>query len=364
MIFMNPQENSELLEYMKNIAEKVNKEIEEYLTNESSPRNLEKILGRSGYQFDSEAILKGVIEPSKYILEAGGKRIRPLLMLTIIEALGKNPDDYMEFSVIPEIIHTGTLIHDDIEDNSEMRRNRPTIHKKYGLDIAVNLGDFMFYFPIVALLDSGKVSRSAKTKILDIYQRDMLKLGIGQGIDLAWHRLMIDPMKITEKEYLQMAYSKTGVLTGMAAKIGAVLGGATKRQVNLLGKFGTELGIAFQLQDDILNVSESKVAENKGVIGEDITEGKITLLVIHALHKLSENEARRLVEILNMHTTDQSLINEAIRLISKTGAIEYADRKKQELVEKCLNELDKALPDSKAKERLKLIAEFVISRNA
>ncbi|MGC8652261.1 MAG: polyprenyl synthetase family protein [Candidatus Micrarchaeia archaeon] len=352
-----------LVALMKSTAEEVNTEIDRYLIDNSSPRSLENLLGRSGYQFDSDAIAKAVIEPSRYILEAGGKRIRPMLLLTVVEALGKNPKDYIEFSIIPEIIHTGTLIHDDIEDNSELRRNRPTIHKKYGLDVAVNLGDFMFYFPMVALLDSEKVSKSAKVKILDAYQRDMLSLGIGQGIDIIWHRLTVDPLTISEDKYMQTAYSKTGVLTGMAAKIGAILGGATKKQVRLLGRFGATVGVAFQLQDDILNITESKVAENKGTIGEDITEGKITLLVVRAFRKLGETDRKRLVEILNMHTKDASLISEAIGLIKKSGAVEYVDKKKNALIKKSLRDLDKALPDSEAKERLKLLAYFIISRN-
>jgi len=360
---VNKEKMNEMLAYMKSTADLVNNAIEEYLNNESSPRNLEKLLGKSGYQFDSVSIQKAIIEPSKYILQSGGKRLRPFLMLNVIEAFGKNPNDYLEFSIIPEIIHTGTLVHDDIEDNSDFRRGREAVHKKYGIDVALNLGDFLFYFPIVALLDSKKISRSVKTKILEIYQRDMLRLGIGQGTEIAWHRCMTEPTQISENEYMQMAYSKTGVLSAMAAKIGAALGGATKRQINMLGKFGATMGIAFQLQDDILNITESSVSASKGGLGDDISEGKITLLVIHALSKLDESEKKRLIEILNMHTNDSNLKSEAIGLIKKSGAIDYANKKKEELVAKCIKELDKAIPDSQAKERLKLIAYFAMSRS-
>ncbi|MCL4373544.1 MAG: polyprenyl synthetase family protein [Candidatus Marsarchaeota archaeon] len=352
-----------LVAFMKGTAEAVNKEIKEYLTNQSSPRSLQNMLGRSGYKFDSVAIEKAVLEPSQYILESGGKRIRPLLLLAVLEAFGKNPNEYIEFSIIPEIIHTGTLIHDDIEDGSDLRRNRPTIHKKYGLDVAINLGDFMFFFPMVVILDSKKLSRSTKMKILDTYQRDMLNIGLGQGIDLAWHRHIIDPLSISEENYMQTAFSKTGVLTGMAAKIGAIIGGATKRQVKILGRYGATLGVAFQLQDDVLNITESKVAENKGVIGEDIKEGQVTLLVVHALKKLGEQDKKRLSEIICMHTSDPALISEAIGLIKKSGAIEYVDHVKDSLVKKCIDDLDKALPESEAKERLKLLAHFVVSRS-
>ncbi|MGC8495655.1 MAG: polyprenyl synthetase family protein [Candidatus Micrarchaeia archaeon] len=355
---------NELLSYMKTTSENVNRAINEYLNDKSSPRSLERMLGRSGYSFNPEAIEKAVIEPSRYILEAGGKRIRPLIMLTAIEAMGKNPDDFLEFSIIPEIIHTGTLIHDDIEDGSELRRNKPTIHKKYGIELAINLGDFMFYFPIVALLDSKKIRKSVKTRILETYQRDMLRLGIGQGVDLVWNRLGIDPSKISESEYFETAYSKTGVLTCMAAEMGAILGGGTKKQVRALGKYGATIGIAFQLQDDILNITESKVADNKGRIGEDITEGKMTLLVIRASKVLPEDDKKRLIEILGMHTTDPALIQEAINLIKKSDAIEYVNKKKEQLVKESIEAIDKALPESKAKERLKQLADFIINRSA
>ena len=138
-------------------------------------------------------------------------------MLTKIDALGKYSDDYIEFSMIPEIVHNASLIHDDIEDNSDMRRGAPAVHKKYGIDVGVNLGDFMFYFPVVALLDSSKLTKDTKIRMLEVYQREMLKLTIGQATDIAWHASLVDISNISESQYMQMAYSKTGVLASMAA---------------------------------------------------------------------------------------------------------------------------------------------------
>ncbi len=356
-------EREEIVNYIKSRAIEVDKKINEYLTDKTSVRYLEKLLGRSGYEYDPKAIERAVILPAKYLLELGGKRWRPVLMLTVIDALGKNSNDYIEFSMIPEIIHNATLIHDDIEDSSEVRRGAPAVHKKYGIDIALNLGDFMFFFPIVALLDSKKLTDKTKIRLLDVYQREMLKVTIGQATDIAWHNFLVDPLKVSESEYLQMTYSKTGVLSSMAAKLGAVLGGGDDKMVQALGNFGASIGVAFQLQDDLLNVTESGVSESKGGVGEDITEGKITLLVIRTLSKANEGDRKRLVEILELHTTDRKLIKEAIVILNKYGAIDYAKNLEEKLVKDAWKNVDKMLPDSNAKGILKSMTEFLINRS-
>ncbi len=353
----------EIIEYIKERAKEVDSHMNSYLTDRTSVRSLEKLLGRSGYSYDAKALDKSIVEPAKYLLDLGGKRWRPVLMLTIIDALGKDSSDYIEFSIIPEIIHNATLIHDDIEDRSETRRGAPAVHIKYGVDVAVNLGDFMYYFPIVALIDSKKVDSAKKIRMLEVYQKEMLRVCLGQATDIAWHNMLVDPLKVTESEYLQMAYSKTGVLPNMAAKLGAILGDADDVMVETLGRFGATIGVAFQLQDDLLNVTASDVANNKGGIGEDITEGKITLLTIYTMQKANEQDRKRLIEILGMHTTDRTLINEAVAILSKYGAHEYAKDIEEKLVVEAWANVDKALPESEAKRKLKMLAEYLIDRS-
>lgn len=353
----------EILDYIKGRGSEVNKKIKEYLTNKDSARHVGALLGRSGYEYDPNAINKAVIEPATYLLELGGKRWRPVLMLTIIDTLGKNSDDFIEFSMIPEIVHNGTLIHDDIEDNSDFRRGSEAVHKKFGTDVAINLGDFMYFFPVVALLDSDKLNKDTKVRLLEIHQREMLRVSVGQATDIAWHNSMVNPSEISESKYLQMAYSKTGVLASMAAKMGGVLGGADDKTVEALGNFGASIGVAFQLQDDLLNVTESGVAASKGAAGEDITEGKISLLVIHALEKASKEDADRLMEILSMHTHDRALIDEAITIIGKYGSKEYVKELESKLVKSAWEKVDKLLPDNEAKEKLKSMTEFLVNRS-
>ena len=355
--------NSEIMDYIKERAGSVDRDINSYLTDKTSVRNLEYILGRSGYKYDSSALEKSIVEPAKYILGLGGKRWRPVLMLAVIDALGGNSSNFTEFSIIPEIIHNATLIHDDLEDNSDMRRGSPAVHVKYGADVAINLGDFMFYFPIVAMMDSPKLTKETKARLIDVYEREMLRVTLGQATDIAWHRALVDPLKVTESEYMQMAYSKTGVLANMSAKLGGILGGADEETVNRLGAFGASIGVAFQLQDDLLNITDSAVAASKGGSGEDITEGKITLMVVHALANADENDKRRLTEILKMHTTERKLIEEAISIIFKYKSEEYVKELEAKIVRDAWKGIDSTLKESDAKRKLKELAEFLINRS-
>jgi geranylgeranyl diphosphate synthase, type I len=357
------ENNPQIMEYIKQRGSDVDKKIKEYLTNKDSARYIGSLLGKSGYDYDPKAIYKAILEPATYLLELGGKRWRPVLMLTVIDALGKDSNEYVEFSIIPEVIHNGTLIHDDIEDNSDYRRGALAVHKKFGVDVGVNLGDFMYFFPMVALLDSDKLTKDTKIRMLDVYQREMLRVCVGQATDIAWHGSLVDSLDVSESQYLQMAYSKTGVLASMAAKLGGVLGGADDKTVDALGNFGASIGVAFQLQDDLLNVTESAVATSKGGSGEDISEGKISLLVVYTLAKADEKDKQRLKEILAMHTTDKQLIKEAITIINKYGAPEYTKNLEEKLIKDAWKGVDGVLEDSEAKKMLKSLAEFLINRS-
>jgi geranylgeranyl pyrophosphate synthase len=354
--------DEEMEKYLKERAVRINEVIKEYLNDTNSQRYLGKLLGRSGYEYDSEAVTKGIIEPANYLLGLGGKRWRPILMLEVMEALGKDPKNYVEFSIIPEVVHNGTLIHDDIEDSSEMRRGAESIHVKYGTDVALNLGDFMFYFPMVAVLDSAKLSQDVKMRMLSVYQKDMLKISVGQAIDIAWHRNLVDPMHITESKYLQMVDAKTGVLSSMAAELGGVIGGADDKTVAALGRFGSSIGIAFQIEDDLLNITESRLSEGKGGVGDDIKEGKITLLVIRTLDRASEQDRKRLLQILKSHTEDKDEISEAIAIIDRYDAKAYTKERSRAIVSEAWAALERLLPKSDARDRIKRISEFLIGR--
>ncbi len=355
-------DKTEFEDYLKRRGEEINRHLTDALKKESSDKYIESLLGRSGYEYDNEAINKSILEPAWHLLGMGGKRWRPVMMCLVLEALGKKCDDYIEFCLIPEVVHNATLVHDDIEDNSLTRRGAPAVHVKYGLDVGVNLADFLYYFPMVALIDSKKLSSDTKNKALAVYIREMLRVSVGQATDIAWHAALVDPYKITEGKYLQMVYNKSGVLARMAAKLGGVIAGADDETIEALGNFGGTVGVAFQIQDDILNVYESNVSKSKGGVGDDITEGKITLLVVYTLRKADEKDRKRLIEILEMHTQDQGLIKEAISIIDKYGALGECIALEKRLVTEAWNGIESRLKDSEAKQRLNDLTEFLIDR--
>ena len=160
-----------------------------------------------------------------------------------------------------------------------------------------------------------------------------------------------------------MCAYKTGTLARMSAKIAGVVAGAQGPLVEKLGRFAESIGVAFQMQDDILDVSGVEFAKKKGGVGQDITEGKRSLLVIYTLKKANSKDKKRLLEILNIHTSDQALRDEAIGLMQKYHAIENVKATAERIVEEAWGETEKLLPTPKAKEKLKQFAEFLIKRN-
>jgi len=344
----------------KILAEKkpmIDKIIEKWVPREYDEKSLAKTCGPGNY--DTDAANKAVSEPVWDMLDRGGKRWRPVLMLLIIEALGKDPKEFLDFVAIPELIHNGTLMIDDIEDDSELRRGKPCTHKKFGTDIAVNTGNAMYYLPMQIVLKSN-LNVEKKTRIYETYIQEMINISFGQGFDIAWHRGLANADSITEAEYLQMCAFKTGTLARMAAKLGAILADADKTTTEKIGRFAESIGVAFQIQDDILNIEPTK--EWGKEIGDDINEGKRTLMVIHTLKKANEQDKKRLIEILNMHTKDTKLIKEAIDIIKKYDSINYAKTFASDIVKKAWVDIDELLPKSEAKENLGAFADFLVER--
>jgi geranylgeranyl pyrophosphate synthase len=305
---------------------------------------------------------KAVADPVWEFLDRGGKRWRPTLFLIICEALGRNPEEYADFAIIPEVIHNGTLMIDDIEDSSEFRRGKPCTYKVYGLDIAINAGNAMYYLPLLPLLEKRNFTAQTLNRVYEIYVQEMINLSMGQAMDIAWHRGLANADSISEKDYLQMCAYKTGTLARMSAKIASVLAGADNVLAEKLGRYAESVGVGFQIQDDVLDLISDEFAEKKGGRGQDISEGKRSLPVIHTLKTAGAKEGERLIEILNMHTSRQKLRNEAIGIMQKCGAIDYAKQQAREMVHRSWNEVDSLLPTSGAKEKLKAFATFLIER--
>ncbi|MDR2719672.1 MAG: polyprenyl synthetase family protein [Nitrososphaerota archaeon] len=350
--------------FLEEKAPLINEAIEKYIPRKFTKDSILFQVNPPAYSYNLETIDKSIADPTWDILDRGGKRWRPALFLLICEALGVKEDYCIDFAAIPEVIHNGTLVIDDIEDSSELRRGKPCIHKLYGIDISVNVGNAMYYMPLLALMvKQVKLSAEVLCGIYEVYVQEMINLSMGQAMDIAWHRGLANADNVSEDDYLQMCAYKTGTLARMAAKMAAVSSGAEKTLVDKLGRFAESIGVAFQMQDDILDLTGQEFAKKKGGVGQDITEGKRTLMVIYTLKNANETDKKRLIEILNMHTNDQNLRDEAIALMQKYNAIEHTAQTAEKIVAISWNEVECLLPTLEAKEKLKAFSEFLIKRN-
>ena len=349
--------------FLEEQAPLIDKTIEKYIPRKFSKDSVLFKVIPSRYSHNLESLNKAIAEPIWEILDRGGKRWRPSLFLLICEALGKKREECLDFAVIPEVVHNGTLIVDDIEDSSELRRGKPCTYRIYGVDIAVNAGNAMYYLPLLPLMEKRNQIRPDRLRDLyEVYTQEMINLSLGQAMDISWHRGIASADKLKEEDYIQMCAYKTGTLARMAARLGAVLADASEELVERLGLFAESIGVAFQMQDDVLDLTEKEFTDKKGGRGQDITEGKRTLMAIHTLGIANANDKKRLIEILNLHTSDQVLKDEAIRLMEKYHSIEYVKQKADQIVRESWENAAKMVPESPAKEKLKAFAEFLIKR--
>jgi len=342
--------------------------LQRWIPRSVTEESMAALLNKQRYQFDTAGINKVIFEPIWELLDRGGKRWRSTLLLLVAEALGKKVEDVIDFVVITEIIHNGTLIIDDIEDNSDFRRGKPCLHLIAGLDVAVNAGNMMYFLPLRVLSDKKKtLPLPIIVECYEVFAQEMINVHVGQGLDICWHsRKLGEDHEPTIENYLHMCANKTGALARMSAKLSALVCGGSASQVAALGRFAESLGVAFQIQDDLLNITEGddkSLAAGKGGIGEDIHEGKRTLMVIHSFMHGTESNTKRLKDILSLKTHDQQLIREAIALMELTESLQFSRLKAQEILREAWKEVDAALPTSQAKGKLKALTDYMISRS-
>lgn len=234
----------------------------------------------------------GLYDPIRYILEDGGKRLRPLLLMMAAEAFGKDPAEVVNQAIGIEVFHNFTLLHDDIMDRAPIRRGRPTVHCKWNDNTAILSGDAMVilaYKFLTSGLKSGEV--------LQIFNKAALEVCEGQQLDMDFESMDNVPLE----DYINMIRLKTAVLLACALEIGAKLAGADAESCESIYKFGEQLGLAFQIQDDLLDTyGDSKVFGKE--IGGDIREGKKTYLRIQAFLKSNEDERKILLKSRDYNT--------------------------------------------------------------
>jgi geranylgeranyl diphosphate synthase type II len=291
--------------------------------------------------------------PAKYVLVAGGKRIRPVITLLACEAVGGEPNNALHAGAGIEILHNFTLVHDDIMDHAETRRGRLTVHKKWDENVAILSGDALLAFAYRALL------RTKSTRIHEIskiFTEGVVTICEGQSLDKEFetrHRVHVN-------EYLMMIEKKTGKLVSIAAQVGALIGNASVSDLEALGRFGAYVGRAFQIQDDLLDIVADEKEFGK-TIGGDLVEGKKTFLLLEALRRAKGDQKKMLQRIFTKGGVPRKQIP-AFRLIyEETGAIESAKKRIENDIAEAKNQLS-TLPASAARETLRWMTDKLLNR--
>jgi geranylgeranyl diphosphate synthase type I len=284
-----------------------------------------------------------------------GKRLRPALCLLSCEAVGGRKEDAVPAATAIEMFHNFTLIHDDIEDCSQMRRGRPCMHVKYGVPLAINAGDGLFMMVWQEALGiAGPRREEAQKRLLSAFTAVLE----GQARELGWY--WKGKWDVGEEDYLQMVRGKTGALIAVSCEVGALLGGADEEACGALSRFGMGIGVGFQVIDDVLNVVGDERKYRKE-IGGDVREGKRTLITMWALRMLKGKRRARLASFLKKESKSEKEVEEVVGLLVESGAAGRAMDFAQAQVDSALGELE-ALPKNSAQEMLRLLAGYVTRR--
>jgi len=297
-------------------------------------------------RLDSQVPL--IRQVAEYIVGGGGKRLRPLVLLLSAGAFDYRGAHRHELAAVVEFIHTATLLHDDVVDESSLRRGRDTANALFGNAAAVLVGDFVYSraFQMMVQTDNPRVLRVLADATNVIAEGEVLQL-------VNCHNPDID-----ESAYLEVVRCKTAKLFEAAARLGAILGGAPRGEEDAIAAYGTHLGTAFQLIDDVLDYSGEEAVIGKKV-GDDLAEGKPTLPLIHAIRRGTEKEALLVRRAIEHGGRDQlAAVIEAIR---STGALDYA-REQAGRESRAAREAVGRLPHSRHLEYLLQLAEFAVTR--
>lgn len=294
-------------------------------------------------------------EPIKYVLSMGGKRIRPTLMLMAYNLYKDDPEKILMNAIALETYHNYTLLHDDLMDNADMRRGHLTVHKKWDANTAILSGDSML---VLAYQRMAQCDAHHLEQVLQLFTTTALEIGEGQQYDMEFENR--DDVK--EEEYIEMIRLKTSVLLACALKIGAVLADASPEDADNLYKFGEQIGLAFQLQDDYLDVyGDSKVFGKE--IGGDITSNKKTFMLINAFNQANDEQRKELMSWVNAKNFDRKEKVQAVtRLYNEMGIDQMAQEKIAYYFEQSKKYLDAVHVSDERKEVLRLYAQKMMKR--
>lgn len=304
-------------------------------------------------EFGADAVssVQAITEISEYLREGGGKRIRPSLLLLAARSLGYSGRGMIRLGAVVEMVHTATLVHDDIIDAADTRRGRPSTNRTWGNSKCVLVGDWLYMQAFRIALDEQSF------RVLE------LLIGLTQQM-VEGELLQMETLgkTISESEYNDLIYRKTACLFEVSMRLGAVIAGATSEVEDALGEYGRNLGLAFQIVDDVLDLTATEEVLGKPV-ASDLREGKATLAVIHTLNNGSTPTERAAIQtVLHDQNFERVSHEEILRILSRNESVNYAMGAALGYAAAAQSSLS-VLPDSEYKRALHWMPEFVVARD-
>jgi len=284
-----------------------------------------------------------------YIINSGGKRLRPMLLLLAAKALDYQEDNHLILAAVIEFIHTATLLHDDVVDESDLRRGKESANAVWGNAASILVGDYLYSSAFEMMV------RTNNMRVMEILSKTTTAIAEGEVLQL----LNCNNPATTEEKYLEVISRKTAILFSAATQLGAVIAGVNQKIESSLATYGHHLGNAFQLIDDALDYTSSKDELGKN-LGDDLAEGKPTLPLIYAIEKGTPEQANIIIEAIK--TGNRESFNEVYDIVKATKAIDYTEQRADQEAQKAIDALH-LLPDTEYKQALELLARFSVQRN-
>jgi len=346
----------------------VDRELERLLPREIDDTYLADFFGSPTYAYDATATQAALSTPVWELLDRGGKRWRAVLFLVLVEAFDHDPEEFLSYACVPEILHNGTIVVDDVEDDATLRRGGPALHLEYGTDVALNAGNAM-YFVALNVVTRNPAGLDAETR-LAAYETLLAELNrthVGQGMDIQWHNER--EIRVTEAEYLEMCACKTGCLGRIVARLAAIVTDQPPDVERAVAEYAEFMSIAFQIADDVLDAEATLEGGQEGngkfgkAFGNDVREGKKTLMAIHAAEHASPRRVARLEAILWAEDNSAEEIAEAIEILQEAGSIQYARKRALELGASARERLEGLDLEPEPASDLDEFTNFVVSRD-
>jgi geranylgeranyl pyrophosphate synthase len=353
--------------YLRGWAGLVDRELVRFLPKAVEESDIRRYAGPPAWLYEPSSYTSTLAGPLWDLMGRDGKRWRAVFSFLLLDALGRNPEPFLDvIFVVPELLHTASLIIDDIQDNSALRRGQEAIHRRYGLNVAISAANTAYFLPLLLVLDHAALTAAEKQAICEVYQRQLVRAHLGQSLDIFW----TDTLSAAQLEgwmadsigpkILQMYALKTAAPIEALAEAAALLAGIGPAARQPVVRFARSMGLAFQLIDDIENFSSSPGWGKQR--GEDLRAGKLTYLILRALERLAPPDRGFLRDILCQpdRCRDAEVLNRGIELVMHSGACEQVREEARALVAPAWETLSLSVPPSSSKTELRFLWESLV----